>query len=62
MKVTTDNEGHHCDTCERDMTAAECEVVDNLEEIQQHINESTLNAMVYIAGYLEKKITLHISV
>ena len=48
-------DGHKCDNCERKLTNDECELLDNLPSLEESVTTPTKMALIYIAGYLEKK-------
>ena len=46
---------HQCTFCNRKLTYQESEVLDNLYDLEEQLSDNTLNAMVYIGGYIENK-------
>ncbi|XP_065669230.1 uncharacterized protein LOC136088706 [Hydra vulgaris] len=47
-------DGHTCDICFRDISTDEKELLDNIHDLESSVNKSTLVAIVYIAGYVQK--------
>ena len=47
------NAGHSCKNCNWKPSDQECEILDNLAALEKNINTATLNALVYIAGYIQ---------
>ncbi|XP_065662684.1 uncharacterized protein LOC136085317 [Hydra vulgaris] len=47
-------DGHTCDICFRDISTDEKELLDNILDLESSVNKSTLVAIVYIAGYVQK--------
>ena len=47
---------HNCMYCNKNLTSQEAEVLDNLFRLEEQLGSDTLNAMVYIGGYLESKV------
>ena len=48
-----ENAGHSCKNCNRKPSDQECEILDNLAALEKSINTATLNALVYVAGYIQ---------
>ena len=48
--------GHRCELCEKVLSEAEAEVIDNLEELQSKLNTDTLASLVYISGVIQKNV------
>ena len=46
---------HSCLYCNKNLMPQELEVLDNLFSLEEQLSSDTLNAMVYIGGYLESK-------
>ena len=46
---------HQCDTCHRPLTQEECEILDNMEELEKNIQTDVVIGIVYIAGYVARK-------
>ncbi|XP_065645388.1 uncharacterized protein LOC136075876 [Hydra vulgaris] len=47
-------DGDTCDICFRDISTDEKELLDNIHDLESSVNKSTLVAIVYIAGYVQK--------
>ena len=50
-----ENTGHKCDCCSRAMNEKECEIFDNLELLEDSVTLEAKYALVYIAGYVDRK-------
>ena len=51
----TDSAGHQCEHCTRRLTDRECEVFDNLNNLEGSVGNDTIAAIIYIAGYIQRK-------
>ena len=51
----SDSDRHHCHLRTRVLTSEEAEIFDNLFSLEEKLTSYTLNATVYIGGYIEKK-------
>ena len=47
--------GHSCNNCFRRLNEQECEVFDNLPELEDKVQAESLLSIVYIAGYVQRK-------
>ncbi|XP_065643884.1 uncharacterized protein LOC136075255 [Hydra vulgaris] len=55
LDIPVDNiDGHTCDICFRDISTDEKELLDNIHDLESSVNKSTLVAIVYIVGYVQK--------
>ena len=45
---------HQCDTCHRSLTQEECEILDNLEDLENKVHDDVLMGIIYIAGYVAR--------
>ena len=50
------DDGHRSDMCSRLLNDKECEVFDNLRALEANVKEETLLSLVYIAGYVQKRV------
>jgi len=48
--------------CEIEITEKESEIIDYLNELQQSLTADTLPILVYIAGYIKKKVKFHLMI
>ena len=46
--------GHRCDVCSQRLNDKECEVLDNLQTLEESLREETVS-LVHIAGYVQKR-------
>ena len=47
-------DGHTCQYCYRELNVEECEIIDNLADLESNLSKETLFSLVYIAGYVQK--------
>ena len=47
-------DGHTCQYCNRELNEEECEIIDNLSDIESNLSKETLSSLVYIVGYVQK--------
>ena len=58
LNIVFDDEAdssHSCEICHRELTTEECDVIDNLEELEQSLSDDVIMGIVYIAGYVGRK-------
>ena len=48
------SDGHVCEMCKRALNEQECEILDNLSDLEGSVPKETLYSIVYIAGYVIK--------
>ena len=46
--------GHKCNICDRPMQKEECDVIDEVEEIEKVLVEEVIIGMLYVAGYIQR--------
>ena len=47
--------GHKCEICNRPLRKEECDVIDQVDEIEQALEEEVFSGMLYVAGYIQRK-------
>ena len=47
-------DGHTCQYCNGELNEEECEIIDNLSDLESNLSKETLSSLVYIAGYVQK--------
>ena len=50
------DDGHQSDMCSCLLNDKECEVFDNLRSLEASVKEETLLSLIYIAGYVQKRV------
>ena len=50
-----EDSGHQCDSCDKQMSEKEAEIMDNLASLENNLSTDTIAALVYIAGYIQMK-------
>ena len=55
LDILNDSAGdkHECELCKRLLTNEECEIFDNLEALEESVGSDVVEAILYIAGYLQ---------
>lgn len=47
--------GHKCNICDRPLQKEECDVIDEVEEIEKALDDEVIMGMLYVAGYIQRK-------
>lgn len=55
LEFDEEEEGHKCNICDRPLTTEECDVVDQLEEIEKALDEQVIMGLLYVSGYIQRK-------
>lgn len=55
LRGVTEECFHQCEQCDKPLTEKECDIIDNLEELEKSLSNDVMASLVFIGGYIQRK-------